>query len=143
MKHPGFLCSYCGSSNLRRSHSMSIVELPKMALGNYPFRCLDCRERFWINVWLFSKGKHVVCPRCLRVDVASAPPQRMRLGLWKRLLVAFGARGYRCSFCGHRFLSFKRSERPATGASVSATQEESRTGSDPVAPTTQSASKPA
>ncbi len=82
-----------------------------MALGIYPFRCLDCRERFWINIWFFSKRKQAMCPRCLLLDVVRYDAKNMRLGLWKRLQVAAGARGYRCSVCRHRFLSFKRVER--------------------------------
>ena len=107
MMRSEFTCSACGSKNLRRSHSTSLLDLPKMAMGIYPFRCLDCKERFWINVWLFSRSKHAMCPRCLSLDVALAAPQLMRLSLWKKLRLTLGARGYRCSACGFRFLSSK------------------------------------
>lgn len=111
MKHPEFTCSSCGSANLRRSHTRSLLDLPKMALGIYPFRCLDCRERFWINIWLFSKGRYAMCPHCLAVDVGPSALPRMRLNITKKICLALGARGYRCSLCGHRFVSFKRAER--------------------------------
>ncbi len=112
MKHPEFTCSSCGSANLRRSHTTALLDFAKMALGIYPFRCLDCRERFWINIWLFSKGRYAMCPRCLAVDVGPSGLPRMRLSFTKRLLLAVGARGYRCSLCNHRFITFKRVERP-------------------------------
>ncbi len=112
MKHPEFTCSNCGSANLRRSHTRSLLDLPKMALGIYPFRCLDCRERFWINIWLFSKGRYAMCPRCLAVDVGPSGLARTRLNITKKLLLALGARGYRCSLCSYRFISFKRTDRP-------------------------------
>ena len=116
MKHPEFTCSSCGSANLRRSHRTSMLDLPKMALGIYPFRCLDCRERFWINIWLFSKGRYAMCPRCLAVHVKPSALPRLRLNTVKRLLLTLGARGYRCSLCNHRFISFKRAERPQSAA---------------------------
>jgi DNA-directed RNA polymerase subunit RPC12/RpoP len=109
MMHPEFTCKHCGSANFRRSHSASLLDTFRMAKGTYPFRCLDCRERFWINLWLLSKGKRARCPRCLTLELTPAQPQRMRLGLWRKVMLALGARGYRCSFCGHKFLSFKRS----------------------------------
>ncbi len=110
MKHPEFTCSACGSPNLRRSHIQSLAELPKMAMGVYPFRCLECKARFSINIWLFSKKTTAVCPRCLAIEVAPATLEGMRLSLLERLQVTFGARGYRCFTCGRRFLSFKRAE---------------------------------
>ena len=116
MKHPEFTCSSCGSAHLRRSHAASLLDLPKMALGHYPFRCLDCRERFWINIWLFSKGRYAMCPRCLAMDVRPSSLPRMRLNMTKKLLLAVGARGYRCSLCSHQFISFKRAERPPNTA---------------------------
>jgi DNA-directed RNA polymerase subunit RPC12/RpoP len=85
-----------------------VLELPKMALGIYPFRCLDCRERFWINIWLFSKRKYAMCPRCVLLDVIPTDPRKMRLGIWGKLELKAGARGYRCLVCRHRFLSFRR-----------------------------------
>ncbi|MDQ2843552.1 MAG: hypothetical protein M3Y72_21425 [Acidobacteriota bacterium] len=83
-----------------------------MAAGIYPFRCLDCRERFWINIWLFSKGKFAMCPRCFAVDVVPAELPRTRLSLSQKILLTLGARGYRCSACNRKFLSFKRSQAP-------------------------------
>ena len=128
MKHPEFKCSSCGSDNIRRSHSESFSEFPRMALGNYPFRCLECRNRFWVNIWLFSKGSQAVCPRCLAVEVLRTPTDAMRLGIIQRALVRFGARGYLCTICNRRFLSFKHeanaANRPVTRQDVQASNVE-------------------
>ena len=86
-----------------------------MALGIYPFRCLDCRERGWINIWLYSKGQSAICPRCLGMEVAPAPTEGMRLKLAERALVTAGARAYRCATCNRRFLSFKRAQPGGSG----------------------------
>ena len=131
MKHPEFTCGACGSANLRRSHSDSLMDLPKMAMGIYPFRCLDCRERGWINIWLFSKGGNAVCPRCLGLEVTPAPTEGMRLKLSEKAMVTAGARGYRCATCNRRFLSFKRAEPGA--AEKEAKQEQTHAGTVSVA----------
>ena len=110
MKQTEFTCSACGSANLRRSHSTSVLELPKMALGTYPFRCLDCRERFWLNIWFSARGKCAMCPRCLICEVMPVPKESIRLTLRKRLLLGIGAHAFRCSVCRHSFISFKRAE---------------------------------
>jgi DNA-directed RNA polymerase subunit RPC12/RpoP len=108
MKHPEFTCSTCGSVNLRRSHSQSFADIPKMAMGIYPFRCLNCRARFWINIWLFSKKTCAVCPHCLAMEVAPASLEGKRLSLLQKILLRMGARGYRCGSCNRRFLTFNR-----------------------------------
>lgn len=110
MRHPDFTCSRCGSPNLKRSRQISLGDVIKMALGHYPFRCLDCKERTWINLRLFSRAKQVRCPRCLSVDVLPVSPQRLRAGLWNQLRLMLGGHAYRCSFCTHKFVSFKNTE---------------------------------
>jgi DNA-directed RNA polymerase subunit RPC12/RpoP len=119
IKHPEFTCTACGSTNLRRSQRTSVLDLPKMALGAYPFRCLDCRERFWINVWRLSRSKHVMCPDCLVRDVVPISRRQMRIGLWRKILFAAGGRGYRCSVCKHAFVSrrHRRASEPADSGS--------------------------
>jgi hypothetical protein len=108
-----FVCSACGSPNVRRSRRTSALELPRMMLGTYPFRCLDCRRRVWINIWLFSRKKRPACPRCLALDVNPIDPATMRRGLWRRILVTLGAHGYRCNHCRRAFLAFKHLESAA------------------------------
>ena len=110
MRHPDFTCHRCGSDNLKRSRQTTLRDVPKMLLGRYPFRCLDCKERTWIDLRLFSSGKQVRCPRCLSLDVVAISPARLGGGLWKNLLLSIGGHGYRCSVCTHKFVSFKKPE---------------------------------
>ncbi|HLH03099.1 MAG TPA: hypothetical protein VKX25_10035 [Bryobacteraceae bacterium] len=109
MTHPEFTCIHCGSGELRRSRRTSLADLPKILMGKYPFRCLNCKERMWID--LFRKGRQVRCPRCLTADVISIPDERVHFGFWKVQLMRMGARAYRCSFCAHKFVSFKKTVR--------------------------------
>ena len=131
MRHPEFTCNHCGSGELRRSRSTSLIELPKILMGKYPFRCLDCKERTWID--LLRRGKQVRCPRCLTVHVAVTPHQRMRASFWQRQLLRMGARAYRCSFCSHRFVTFKKptQETPETRAPEETQPEPARQMASP------------
>ena len=110
MKNSEFCCSKCGSTSFRRSHRRDLFERAQMVLGLYPFRCLDCKHRFWVNVWRLPKAKSVRCPHCLNLDVTLSQYRAVRPSPWKRLLRAFGARRYSCPLCHHRFFSLKRSE---------------------------------
>jgi DNA-directed RNA polymerase subunit RPC12/RpoP len=132
MKHPEFTCTACGSTNMRRSQRTSILDVPKMAFGAYPFRCLDCRERFWINVWRFSRSKHIICPHCLVRDVTPISSRQMRVGLWRKILFTAGGRGYRCSVCKHAFVSLRRKH--ASQAAGSGTGDSSAIQSRPEMP---------
>jgi hypothetical protein len=102
-----FPCQYCGKSNIRRSRRQSPFEFIKMALGSYPFRCLDCHQRFWINVWLFSNLAYAKCPKCLRLRLTFWPRRFYHLSFRKNFLITFGAHRYRCAVCRCNFLSFR------------------------------------
>jgi predicted nucleic acid-binding Zn ribbon protein len=103
-------CVRCGSDNLRRSHRKSKFEWLKMALGTYPFRCMECNHRFPVNVWFFSRLAFAKCPKCLSGQLTGWPQRDYHLPLWKNLLITFGAHRYRCTTCRHRFLSFRARE---------------------------------
>jgi DNA-directed RNA polymerase subunit RPC12/RpoP len=109
-------CQRCGSANLRRSRRKSKFEWLKMGVGTYPFRCIDCNNRFPVNVWLFSKLAFAKCPKCLGVELSGWPNKKYRLPFWKNLLITFGAHRYRCATCRHRFLSFRAAEHGHTHA---------------------------
>jgi len=111
MRSVPYACQHCGSSSLRRSRRQSVVEIGKMALGVYPFRCLDCHQRSWVNIWLFSKLPYAKCPKCLGLELTTWPRKHYHVNLWNKLLMTFGAHRYRCSICRENFLSFKPLER--------------------------------
>jgi len=41
------VCPQCGSRNVRRSRRSGAVEVLKSSLGRYPYRCKECRGRFF------------------------------------------------------------------------------------------------
>jgi DNA-directed RNA polymerase subunit RPC12/RpoP len=115
MRNSAHNCESCGSANLRLARAHSSIELIRASLGSYPFRCMDCNHRFWINIWLFSKLTYAKCPRCLGRELTDWPPRGYHLSTWKKLLMTFGAHRYRCPGCRYNFLSFRRSETVPSG----------------------------
>lgn len=117
MRTPAYRCEACGSTNLRLSHRLSKQEKLKTIFGTYPFRCLQCHHRFWINVWLFSKLAYAKCPKCLGRELTNWPRRTYHLTFWKNLMSTFGAHRYRCVGCRCNFLSFRPSEHAITRVS--------------------------
>lgn len=107
MKPSAIDCPDCGSASLRRSRRASWFELIPMMIGSYPFRCLDCNQRFWVNIWLVSRLRYAKCPKCLGLELTPWSRRHYRLSFWQNLLSTFGAHRYRCAACRHYFLSFK------------------------------------
>lgn len=100
-------CTRCGSSNLRRSRRQTATEGLRMALGRYPFRCIDCGARQQSSIWLFSKLGTAKCPKCLSTELLLWPEKYFRLSALRNLLLTFGAHPYRCPACRFNFLSFR------------------------------------
>jgi DNA-directed RNA polymerase subunit RPC12/RpoP len=107
MKRGVISCPHCGSSSLRRSRRQSWIEYVNMIAGVYPFRCLDCNERSWIGIWLFSRLLYAKCPKCLGLQLGGWPKRHYHLSFWRNLLSTFGAHRYRCKRCRCNFLSFR------------------------------------
>ena len=78
-----------------------------MAIGTYPFRCLDCNARFSVNVFFLSRLAFAKCPKCLRMELTSWQHKSYHLGLLTKLMITFGARRYRCAACRCNFVSFR------------------------------------
>jgi DNA-directed RNA polymerase subunit RPC12/RpoP len=111
---PGVIsCSHCGSQSLRRSRRQSWIEYVNMIAGIYPFRCLDCNERSWVGIWLFSRLLYAKCPKCLGLELGGWPKRHYHLSFWRNLLSTFGAHRYRCKRCRYNFLSFRPRQRGA------------------------------
>lgn len=107
MKQSAIACPYCGGLNLRRSRRQAWFEFLGMIFGRYPFRCLDCNQRSWVSVWLFSRLRYAKCPKCLGLELTGWPRKHHHLTLWGNLLSTFGAHRYRCSKCRCNFLSLR------------------------------------
>jgi len=99
-------CPNCGASTVRRSRRANAVEMVRMTLGIYPFRCTSCGNRFWANVWLFNSLRWAKCPRCLNLNLTDWPKRHYHVTTWAQILSTLGAKKHRCSRCRKNFMSF-------------------------------------
>ena len=105
MNYP-IVCEFCGSGKLRRSHWHSKMEMAQSTFGTYPFRCQDCKARFFVNVFLLSRLAYAKCPKCLSLEISNCRKVH-RHGFFKTLFLTFGARRCRCNNCRFMFVSFR------------------------------------
>ena len=66
----GESCPNCLSTNIRRSHRRYSSEKPLSIFGLWPYRCSDCKARFWKTL-----GRHFVNPR--RPRAGKTPQSRL------------------------------------------------------------------
>ena len=66
----GESCPNCLSTNIRRSHRRYSLEKPLSIFGLWPYRCSDCKARFWKTL-----GRHFVNPR--RQGAGRTPQTRL------------------------------------------------------------------
>ena len=92
--------------------------MARMIVGIYPFRCLQCGDRFFADVWLLSKLAFAKCPKCLSLELTIWPDKTFRQGPMRNLLLTLGAHRYRCPACRHYVLSF----RPRKAGAVTLTE---------------------
>lgn len=102
-------CPKCGSRYLRPSRTRNASEQIGTLRLLSPFRCLDCKERFFAPSFVWADLFHARCPRCHRMDLNgwtgktyTNPP------FWVAVKVALGARKFRCEYCRLNFASFRR-----------------------------------
>jgi len=102
------VCPQCGGRNVRYSSLRGASEKLASLAGVRPLRCRDCRKRFTGRVWSVSALRYARCPRCLRTDLACWSTSHYSVPFGRGVLLFFGARPYRCEYCRHNFVSFRR-----------------------------------
>jgi DNA-directed RNA polymerase subunit RPC12/RpoP len=100
-------CPFCHSSSIRRSKGTGLRDTAKMAVGLYPFRCIECSQRFWASIWQLGWWRYAKCPKCLSLTLTTWTRKSHRLSLWTKLALTSGATRYRCNACRFNFASFK------------------------------------
>jgi hypothetical protein len=101
-------CPKCGSRNLRFSRFLDFAERCQAWIGVHPLRCRDCRSRFVDRTWRLSSLRYARCPKCWRMDLNSWSRDSFRVPMRMLVLLALGARPYRCEYCRVNFVSFRR-----------------------------------
>jgi DNA-directed RNA polymerase subunit RPC12/RpoP len=81
--------------------------MTRMAVGMYPFRCVNCSQRFWASIWQLGWWRYAKCPKCLSLRLTTWTRKSHRLSMWTKLALTSGATRYRCNTCRLNFASFK------------------------------------
>jgi hypothetical protein len=76
-------------------------------IGLLPWRCLDCRTRFYARRVPLRYIHYAHCPRCGSLQVYRIRRKKLDSGLEARLATLLGARALRCDYCRHNFASWR------------------------------------
>lgn len=101
-------CPACGSKQVRTSHPRNRAERIRSLVGLIHLRCRQCGHRFESSLWQFGKWAYARCPRCFRMDLGTWSESHYIVRWDMRLLMALGAKKFRCEVCRHNFVSFRR-----------------------------------
>jgi C4-type Zn-finger protein len=118
---PGFRmkCPLCKGNDARRSRRQNAADYLLSVLGVYPWRCRDCRARFYARLMPLSDSLRAHCPICGNLDLKRISPQHVdtHLGfLWSSARIP----AYRCEPCRHKYFSILP-QRPSQLAEASFT----------------------
>lgn len=100
-------CPQCGGRRLRLSHIRNGGERFRSLLGFVPVRCRECGHRFSSSLWQFGQWRYARCPRCCRLDLGTWSEKHYLVPWTMKLMLALGAKKYRCETCRHNFASFR------------------------------------
>jgi C4-type Zn-finger protein len=99
-------CPVCHGKGARRSRRQRAVDYLLSLLGVYPWRCRDCRARFYARLSPLSDSLRAHCPLCGNVDLKRISPGHVDtpLGfLWGAIRVP----AYRCEPCRYKYFSIR------------------------------------
>ena len=92
---------------MRLSRYRNRSEKLRAIFGELPVRCGDCHTRFIARTWTLRELAYSRCPKCLRMDLSLWSREHFKPPIWSSLLLALGAKPYRCEYCRHNFVGFR------------------------------------
>ena len=99
-------CPVCKAKDARRSRRQSAADYVLAILGVYPWRCRECRARFYARLMTLSDSLHAHCPVCGNVELERISPEHVDtpMGfLWAVIRVP----AYRCEPCRYKYFSIR------------------------------------
>ncbi len=100
------ICPKCGGAHARRSGRHSTTDYLLSRLGVYPWRCLECRMRFYARLLPLWESLHAHCPICANLELKRIDPGHVESTmsfLWRWLHIP----AYRCEPCRHKYFSLR------------------------------------
>ena len=101
-------CPKCGSRYVRPSRVRSFAEQLGVFRNRSPFRCRDCKERFFAPTFAWRDLSYAHCPTCRRMDLNGWTGKTYTPPFWVGLKVAMGAHKFRCEYCRLNFAAYRR-----------------------------------
>lgn len=100
------ICPICKSDSARRSRRHTATDYVLSVVGVYPWRCRECRGRFFARLMPLSDSLHAHCPICGNQDLKRISPEFVTspLSFAGRLL---RIPAYRCEPCRHKYFSVR------------------------------------
>lgn len=100
------ICPRCGNYSGLRSHRRKIEYLLGI-FGILPWRCADCRRRFYARTVPLRYVFHAHCERCGNLDLVSVRREKVARRLESRVAMWLGARPVRCDGCRNDFTTWR------------------------------------
>jgi hypothetical protein len=101
-------CPKCGSRFIRPSRTRNSEEQRAKLRLISPFRCLDCKVRFFAPTLVWEDLFFAKCPACRRMDLNGWTGKTYKPPLWVAIKIVFGATRLRCEYCRLNFASFRK-----------------------------------
>ena len=101
------LCPKCNSPRVRRSRRASVAEYFSGLLLLRPYRCRQCRHRFFSAEERLHRLRYANCPRCGNLQLERVSPRKVPVRWFKALTRAVHRHGYRCDSCRWRFFDVR------------------------------------
>ncbi len=100
------ICPRCGSYDCLRSHRR-LPEYLLSAFGILPWRCFDCKRRFYGRKVPFRYLLYAHCAQCGNLDLMPIRHDRLGGGWLAWLALHLGARALRCDDCRNNFVTWR------------------------------------
>jgi C4-type Zn-finger protein len=97
-------CPVCKGKDARRSRRQNAADYILGVMGVYPWRCRDCRARFYARLMPLSDSLHAHCPICGNIDLKRISPEHVDTPfgfLWGAIRIP----AYRCEPCRYKYFS--------------------------------------
>jgi hypothetical protein len=97
-------CPICKGVEARRSRRQNATDYVLSVVGVYPWRCKDCRARFYARLMPLGDSLHAHCPICGNMGLKRIAPEHVDAAMawvWRWLQIP----AYRCEPCRHKYFS--------------------------------------
>lgn len=123
------ICPRCESYNCHRSHRKMRERLLSL-LGLLPWRCEDCRKRFYARLVPPRFLLRARCPQCGNLELEPIRRSRLQGRPLAQLATYLGAKALRCEGCRENFAAWRPLHRTGKRTEPSRFQQQTGAGGE-------------